>query len=249
MRGHHPRRRVARRARLLLATTLYVEVGRFKRTLSLARPLARRSLVASASRYAVNTDKPQVETLDIYRTNRPNAPVFVFIHGGAWLGGLAKNNGFAVELFDNAGVHYVALDLIAIKEADGDLRRMADQVRRGIAWVYENAGSFGGDRDRLYVGGFSSGGHLCGVSLVTDWQKDFGLPPDFIKGGLCMSGMYDLEPVQLSKRSEYVKFADEMEQAMSSHRQIYRLRAPLIITYGRTTPRNFSAKHATSPRL
>jgi arylformamidase len=153
-------------------------------------------VVASASRYAVNTDKPQVETLDIYRTNRPNAPVFVFIHGGAWLGGLAKNNGFPVELFVNAGVHYVALDLIAIKEADGDLRRMADQVRRGIAWVYENAGSFGGDRDRLYVGGFSSGGHLCGVSLVTDWQKDFGLPPDFIKGGLCMSGMYDLEPVR-----------------------------------------------------
>jgi arylformamidase len=174
----------------------------------------------------------QVEALDIYRTSRPNAPVFVFIHGGAWLVGLAKNNGFPAELFVNAGVHYVALDFIAIKEADGDLRRMADQVRRGIAWVYENAGSFGGDRGRLYVGGFSSGGHLCGVSLVTDWQKDFGLPPDFIKGGLCMSGMYDLKPVRLSKRSEYVKFTDEMEQAMSSQRQIDRLRAPLIITYG-----------------
>ncbi len=174
----------------------------------------------------------QVEALDIYRTNRPNAPVFVFIHGGAWLVGLAKNNGFPAELFVNAGVHYVALDFIAIKEADGDLRRMADQVRRGIAWVYENAGSFGGDRDRLYVGGFSSGGHLCGVSLVTDWQKDFGLPPDFIKAGLCMSGMYDLKPVRLSRRSEYVKFTDEMEHAMSSQRQIDRLRAPLIVTYG-----------------
>ena len=174
----------------------------------------------------------QVEALDIYRTNRPNAPVFVFIHGGAWLGGLAKNNGFPAELFVNAGVHYVALDFIAIKEADGDLRRMADQVRHGIAWVYQNADSFGGDRDRLYVGGFSSGGHLCGVSLMTDWQKDFGLPPDFIKGGLCMSGMYDLKPVRLSKRSEYIKFTDETEQAMSSQRQIDRLRAPLIVTYG-----------------
>jgi arylformamidase len=174
----------------------------------------------------------QVEALDIYRTNRPNAPVFVFIHGGAWLGGMAKNSGSPAELFVNAGVHYVALDFIAIKEADGDLRRMADQVRRGIAWVYENAGSFGGDRDGLYVGGFSSGGHLCGVSLVTDWQKDFGLPPDFIKGGLCMSGIYDLKPVRLSKRSEYVKFTDDMELAMSSQRQIDRLHAPLIITYG-----------------
>ena len=109
---------------------------------------------------------------------------------------------------------------------------MAEQVRRGIAWVYQNATSFGGDGNRLYIGGFSSGAHLCGVSLVTDWEKGFGLPSDFIKGGLCMSGIYDMKPVRLSKRSEYVKFDDDMEQAMSSQRQIERLRVPLIVTYG-----------------
>jgi len=57
-----------------------------------------------------------------------------------------------------------------VKEAGGDLSVMAAQVRRGIAWVYKNAASFGGDPDRVYIGGFSSGGHLCGVALVTDWQ-------------------------------------------------------------------------------
>jgi arylformamidase len=172
------------------------------------------------------------EQLDIYRAKRPNAPVFVFVHGGAWLGGEAKNNGFPAELFVNAGAHFVALDFIAIKEAGGDLRQMAQQVRRGIAWVYQNAVSFDADAERLYVGGFSSGGHLCGVSLVTDWQKDFGLPANIVKGGLCMSGMYDMTPVRLSKRSSYVKFSDEMEQTMSSQRQIDRLQAPVVITYG-----------------
>src|SRR5262249_1358632 len=83
-----------------------------------------------------------------------------------------------------------------------------------------------------YVGGFSSGGHLCGVALVTDWQKDFDLPSDFIKGGLCMSGMYDMKPVRLSRRSEYIKFTDAMELAMGSQRHIDRLRTPLIVTYG-----------------
>src|SRR3954454_5374795 len=34
----------------------------------------------------------QVEALDIYHTNCTNVPVFVFIHGGAWPAGLAKNN-------------------------------------------------------------------------------------------------------------------------------------------------------------
>jgi arylformamidase len=173
-----------------------------------------------------------VEKLDIYRTKRAKAPIFVMIHGGAWLGGEAKNYAFPAEMVVNAGAHYVALDFVAIKEADGDLRVMAEQVRRAIAWVYRGADKFDGDRDRLFIGGHSSGGHLCGVALVTDWQKDFGLPGDVVKGGLCMSGMYDMKAVRLSKRSSYVKFTDEMEQAMSSQRHLDLLRAPIIVTYG-----------------
>ena len=41
---------------------------------------------------------------------------------------------------------------------------------------------------------------LTGVALVTDWQKDFGLPADTVKGGVCVSGMYDMKPVRLSGR-------------------------------------------------
>lgn len=173
-----------------------------------------------------------VEALDLYPTKKPNAPIFVFIHGGAWLRGLAKDYGFPAELFVNAGANYVALDFIHVDQTNGDISVIADQVRRAIAWTYKNAASFGGDANRLYIGGHSSGGHLCGVALVTDWQKDFGLPSEIVKGGLCMSGMYDMKPVRLSKRSLYVKFTDAMEQAMSSQRQIDKLRAPIIVTYG-----------------
>jgi arylformamidase len=173
-----------------------------------------------------------IEKLDIYRTKRPNAPIFVFVHGGAWLAGTAEGNAFPAELFVNAGAHYIALDFIQIREAGGDLSAMADQVRRGIAWVYKNATTFGGDANRLYIGGFSSGGHLAGVALVTDWQKEFGLPPDMVKGALCMSGLYDMKPVRISKRSSYVKFTDEMERTMSSVRYLNLLRAPVIVTHG-----------------
>jgi len=174
----------------------------------------------------------EVEKLDIHRTARANAPIFVCIHGGYWLLGEAKNYAYPAEMFVNAGAHYVALDFVAVSAAGGDLHVMADQVRRGIAWVYKNAASFGGDAARLYIGGHSSGGHLCGVALVTDWQEDFGLPADIIKGGLCMSGMFDMKPVRLSKRSAYIKFTDKMEQAMSSQRHLDLLRAPVIATYG-----------------
>jgi acetyl esterase/lipase len=111
-----------------------------------------------------------VETLDIYRTDRAKAPIFVFIHGGTWRFGSAWDYGYPAEMFVKAGAHYVAIDFAGVQRVNGDLGVLATQVRRAIAWVYQNAASFDGDPARLYIGGHSSGGHLCGVALVTDWQ-------------------------------------------------------------------------------
>jgi len=173
-----------------------------------------------------------IEALDVYATTRANAPINIFLHGGAWRGGLAKNYGYAAELFVHAGAHYVVPDFINVTEASGSLMPMAEQVRRAVAWVYRNARSFGGDPDRLYVSGHSSGGHLAGVVLVTDWRKDFNLPVDTVKGGLCCSGLFDLKAVRLSARSSYVKFTDEIEHALSSQRHLDKLNAPVIVAYG-----------------
>ena len=174
----------------------------------------------------------EIEKLDIFRAKRPNAPVLVFIHGGAWRAGAAKEYHFAAENITNAGAHYVALDFNNALETKGDIRVMADQVRRAIVWVYKNAASFGGDPNRLYIGGQSSGAHLSGVAVVTDWAKDFGVPADMIKGGLLISGMYEMKPVRLSARSNYVKFDDAMEESMSTQRHIARLKAPITVMYG-----------------
>jgi arylformamidase len=172
------------------------------------------------------------EGLDVYATKRPDAPINVFIHGGAWRVGAAKDYAFPAELFVQAGAHFVVLDFAPVQELGGSLMPMAEQVRRAIAWVHRNAKSFGGDPDRLYVSGHSSGAHLAGVVLVTDWRKDFGLPADTVKGGLCCSGMFDLKPVRLSARSRYVKFTDEMENALSAQRHLDGLTAPVILAHG-----------------
>jgi arylformamidase len=41
------------------------------------------------------------EGLDIYRTKRENAPIFVFVHGGAWLRGAAKDYGYPIRMLAN----------------------------------------------------------------------------------------------------------------------------------------------------
>jgi arylformamidase len=173
-----------------------------------------------------------IEGLDIYTTKRPNAPINIFIHGGAWRTGLAKNYAFAAELFVHAGAHLVVPDHVWVQDAGGNLMPLAQQVRRAFTWVYRNAQSFGGDPNRIYVSGHSSGAHLAAVLLTTDWPKDFNLPADIIKGGLCCSGPFDLRPVRLSARSRYVKFTDDMEQALSPPRHLDKLRAPVIVANG-----------------
>jgi arylformamidase len=174
----------------------------------------------------------EIERLDIYRTGRHAAPVFVFIHGGAWRSGRSQDFAGPAEMFLAAGAHYVVPDFAWVQDVGGSLLVLADQVRRAVAWVYQNTARFGGDPNRLYLGGQSSGGHLAAVALTTDWPRDFGLPADIVKGGLCISGMYDLTPVRLSARGAYVRFDDATVAALSPIRHLGRLQAPLIVAYG-----------------
>ena len=189
-----------------------------------------RARLGAPRRYAYGATA--IEGLDVYATKRPNAPINVFIHGGAWRVGLAKDYAFAAELFVHAGAHCVVPDFAWVQDVGGSLFPMAEQVRRAVAWVHRNAQSFGGDPNRIFVSGHSSGGHLAGVILTTDWPKGFNLPPDTVKGGLCCSGMFDLKPVRLSARSRYVNFTDEMEQALSPERHLDKLNASVIVAYG-----------------
>lgn len=173
-----------------------------------------------------------VEGADHYAAKTPNAPIHVFVHGGAWRGIVAKESAFHAETFVRAGAHFITLDFNNVLQTGGDLMPMAEQVRRAIAWTYKNAASFGGDPNRLYVSGHSSGAHLAGVALTTDWEKDFGVPKDFIKGALLCSGMYDLKPVRLSARASYVKFTDAIEHALSPQRHLERIVTPVVVAYG-----------------
>ena len=173
-----------------------------------------------------------VEGIDVFPARTPNAPIYIHVHGGGWLRGEAKDFAFAAEMFVDAGVNFAVLDFAPVSAFGGDLAPMVKQVRSAIAWVYRNAAQFGGDAARLYVGGHSSGGHLAAMALTCDWESKFGVPSSFIKGGLVISGLYDLAPVRLTKEFAYVTFDDASEQAMSPQRHLARLKAPLAVAVG-----------------
>jgi arylformamidase len=172
-----------------------------------------------------------MERVDIYRAKRSNAPTMIYLHGGAWRGGRSAQGAYLAEPFVKAGAHFINVEFNNVRETKGDLMPMVDQCRRAVAWVYKNAASFGGDANALYLSGFSSGGHLGGCVVITEWEK-FGMPRDVLKGAALGSGMYDLKPVRMSARSSYVKFTDEMEQALSAMRHLDKVHTPLVLTIG-----------------
>jgi arylformamidase len=173
-----------------------------------------------------------IERLEIYSPKQENAPVHIHIHGGAWRQRPATEYAFPAELLTNAGAHYVVPDFVSVEETKGDLMPMIDQVRRSIAWTVRNASHFGGDPTQVYLSGFSSGSHLAGVVLLTDWKKDFDLSDDVIKGAVLSSGIYDLKPVRLSARSKYVTITDDIEQSLSPQRHLDKIRTPLFLAHG-----------------
>jgi arylformamidase len=176
----------------------------------------------------------EIESVDVYRTREipDRAPINVYIHGGAWRNGRSADFVFLSEMIVDAGAHSVIADFSNIDDVGGNLMTMASQVRSAVAWTYNNAEKIGGDKNRLYVTGHSSGAHLTSTIVTCDWQKDFGLPKDVVKGAMLASGMYDLKPVRLSKRSKYVNFTDVIEEELSAIRHLDRLNCPIVVAHG-----------------
>src|SRR5262245_112741 len=173
----------------------------------------------------------EIETIDLYRTNRTGAPIAIFIHGGAWRARRATEFCTPAELFVRAGVHFAMPDFAGVDQVGGDLGTVADQVIRAVGFIRANATRLGGDPARTYLLGHSSGAHLAGVVATADWRA-LGHPSDMFKGVLLASGMYELTPVRLSKRSNYVAFTDDNVARLSAQRHIARMNAPLVLAYG-----------------
>ena len=169
-------------------------------------------------------------TLDLFRAHRPHAPIHVFIHGGAWRTLGKRDSAFAAETFVRAGAHFVALGFELLPVATLD--EMVGQVRSAIAWIFRNADRLGGDPKRIFISGHSSGAHLAGTVVTTDWQARFHLPQNVVKGALCISGTYDLEPVRRSARNAYVQLDAGMVDRLSPARHADNIACPVVVGTG-----------------
>jgi arylformamidase len=142
------------------------------------------------------------EVIDIFSAATGGSPVFIFIHGGYWRALSQKDSAFMAPCFARQGIATVTVNYSLAPGTSLDL--IVAQCRKAVAWVWHNAASFGGDAARIFVGGSSAGGHLAGMMLAGGWQEAAGVPGDVVKGGVGLSGLYDLEPLRLSNVNDWM---------------------------------------------
>jgi arylformamidase len=139
------------------------------------------------------------QVLDFFAAPQPGAPLFVWMHGGYWRRLSKDDCSFIVPPLVRAGVAVAIPSYPLAPEAS------LDDIVASVRSAYVAALDYGKqaktDPERVFVGGHSVGAQLAGMVAATYEPR----------GVFALSGLYDLEPVRLSKINETI--AMDAEQA------------------------------------
>ena len=134
------------------------------------------------------------ETIDLFPARKGDGSCMMFIHGGYWRSLDKKDFSFLAPAFVGAGVSLAVVNYDLCPKVT--IEEIVRQMLRASRWLWLNAEQHGMDQDRLYVSGHSAGGHLTAMMMCALWPTfDARLPKDLWKGGLAISGVYDLNPL------------------------------------------------------
>jgi len=149
---------------------------------------------ASGARLDLAYGAGERDKLDLFSAGNSDGPVLIFIHGGYWQRGDKSMYSFISEGFIRHGISVAVLNYNLTPSVR--MGQIPPQIRKAVMWLYHNAADLGFSPHKLFVSGHSAGGHLTALMMATDWPSaDSRLPPDLIKAGIPISGLYELEPL------------------------------------------------------
>lgn len=194
------------------------------------------------SRLGLRFGPTLAEYLDVFLCDADRAPVHVFIHGGYWRSRSARDFSFVARAPLARGHHCVVVNYALCPEVT--IPEIVRQARGALAWTWENAASFGGDRERITVSGHSAGGHLTARLLETAWERDYGLPASPIRGAVAISGLFDLEPLRWSWLQPAVQITPDIVDRESPARRPHRVPVPFVAAVGGAESAEFRRQSA-----
>jgi arylformamidase len=168
------------------------------------------------------------ETVDLFPVaGHPDAPLLVFIHGGYWRALHSQDSVFMAQQFTAHGVAVAAINYTLAPQAT--LAHIVAQCQRAVAWLLKDAAPHGIAPRRTVLAGSSAGAHLAAMLLAPAWQADSPLPPQSLQGGVLLSGLYDLEPVQRCVPNTWLKMSVQEAKDLSPMYQLPDPQVPLYV--------------------
>jgi len=125
------------------------------------------------------------QRFDYFSSGRADAPLFVFIHGGYWVRNAIEMFSFLAEGPNARGIDFATLGYTLAPQAR--LHEIVNEIRNGLTHL-QGASGFGYDHRRIYVGGWSAGGHLAAITANHP----------AVRGTMPISGIFDIEPLSLN---------------------------------------------------
>jgi arylformamidase len=169
------------------------------------------------------------EELDFF-SGVPGGQIHLHIHGGAWKALTKEDAAFVVRGGKGRLCNIAVLDFALAPEVR--LSQMVSQVRRGFLWLRNSAQRLDSAEGPILVSGHSSGAHLAATLIDRNWWREVGLTAADFAGVVLASGCYDLEPVRLSARNDYLKLTKSESYRLSPLHQLPEQLPPVCVVWG-----------------
>ena len=184
------------------------------------------------------------ETIDIFPARKGDGSCMMFIHGGYWRSRDKKDFSVLAPALVGAGVSLAVVNYDLCPRVS--VEEIVRQMLRASRWLWLHAEEYGMDEDRLYVSGHSAGGHLTAMMMAAVWPAfDPQLPKDLFKGGLAISGIYDMRPmVQVDWLNGDLRLDEETAIRVSPAFMPAATRAPVMTCVGGDESSEFHRQNA-----
>lgn len=186
----------------------------------------------------------EFERLDLFPSRGDDTPLLVFIHGGYWRALDKSDFSFLAPAWVDSGVSLAVVNYDLCPKVS--VEEIVRQMLRASRWLWLHAEDHGMDQDRLYVSGHSAGGHLTAMMMAAMFPVfDGRLPKDLFKGGLAVSGLYDLRPLlHVDFLQRDLKLDEDSAWRLSPAYMPPATRAPLVTAVGGDESGEFHRQNA-----
>lgn len=171
--------------------------------------------------------------LDVYEPHDAGgAPVVIFLYGGRWQDGSKDLYRWVGQAMASRG--YVAVLPNVRNFPEAQFPGFVNDAAKAVAWAHQKIHHYGGDPQRLFLMGHSSGAHIAALLALDERYLDQVQVPDAaLRGMIGLAGPYDFLPFSAADLRQIFAPAPDPIETQPVH-FARRNAPPLLLMHGET---------------